>query len=298
MFRRIILPIQIVVLLATWVSAQSAPVKLEWKFTAGEKYAVTMNQNISQSVTIHDTPMKTSNSTTTYMTWNVNKVLDDGSADMACTIDRMEMSVDIPNQEKIEVDTDKPGNNEGLGKQFEEMFAPMINKTMKQVMSTAGKISDVEIPENMFGGMAANPMMAQMMNPKQMGDMITKSSPVFPAKALAVGDSWDQESTSDTPVGKMHMKSKYTYSGPSKSEGKDVHQVDVKSEMQFEANEGSPIQVTVTDQDITGSLFFDVKSGKLHSNVMEQKMLMTVKAGPQEMKQEMTQSLTGSFQRK
>ena len=298
MFRRVLLTVYIVSLLASFSAAQSAPAKLAWKFTKGEKYVVTMNQDIKQSVKIHETPLETSNSTTTYMTWTVDQVLEDGSADMTCVIDRMEMAVDIPNQGKVEIDTDKPGAGEGLAKQFEEMFAPMVNKTMKQVMSSQGKISKVEIPDEMFEGMNANPMMAKMMNAKQMGEMIKKSSPVFPANALAVEESWDQESITETPVGNMHMKSKYIYRGPAKADGMDVHQIDVVANLEFEAPEGSPISIKIDEQDIKGALFFDIKSGKLHSNSMNQKMKMEVKAGGQEMKQEMTQTLTGTFVRK
>ena len=114
MFRRVLLTVYIVSLLASFSAAQSKSAKLAWKFTKGEKYAVTMNQDIKQSVEIHETPLETSNSTTTYMTWTVDQVLEDGSADMTCVIDRVEMAVDIPNQGKVEIDTDKPGAGEGL----------------------------------------------------------------------------------------------------------------------------------------------------------------------------------------
>ena len=130
-----------------------------------------------------------------------------------------------------------------------------------------------------------------MMSAEQMGEMMQKISPVFPAKPLQEGDSWNAKSEVKTPVGSMKVDSKYTYEGPVQIDGKELHSIKVEMEMDFEAPEGGPA-IKFGDQSSTGVMLFDNDQGRLVRSDVEQTFTLKVEAAPgQVLEQKITQKM-------
>ena len=147
----------LVLIMAAWATAQTATeegVKIRWDFESGQEYKVEMQQQMSQEMEIHGQTVKTSNDSNTYMTWKVNEVDGEGNAKIETKIERMTMDMEAPMM-TIKFDSDSEEELEGQAKNFVDMLKPMIGKTMKQMMNANGKVTEVEIPEEMFAGVQA-----------------------------------------------------------------------------------------------------------------------------------------------
>jgi len=68
-----------------------------------------------------------------------------------------------------------------------------------------------------------------MMGKEAMEKLIKNASPVFPADPIAVGHTWNQETTTPMPggLGEMQLESTYTYKGRETVEGKELEVIDI-----------------------------------------------------------------------
>jgi hypothetical protein len=266
--------------------------KIRWKFKAGQKYKLEMKQQMTQSMTVQGNPMKTTNDTTTYMTWNVKDVDQDGVALIESTVERMTMSMNTP-MGKVEIDSDNEQDAPGMATQIGSVIRPMVGVKMTQKMTPRGEISDVEIPDEALAGLKKSPMGESAMNADQIKEMSTKVSPIFPEGDLKIGDTWNQSSENSLPIGKIKIDNTYKYEGTTTVDDRLAHRIGITMKMDFPAAEG--VDIKVTDQDTKGTLFFDQQQGKIIKSEVDQDMTLHITAGGHEMDQRIEQKMTATF---
>jgi len=213
------------------------------------------------------------------MLWKVDEVDEAGIATVNSEIERMTISMDGP-QGKFDIDTASEEELEGNAAKVAEQVTQLVGKKFSQKMNSQGKILSVDMPDEVGSG---NPMLSK----EAMSQLVKNASPVFPDKPVAVGESWDQESTTAMPggMGGMKIKSTYTYKGTEELEGKKYDLIDIGMELQFEPPEGSPFEISITSQDTKGKMYFDSVKGHTYKIDVDQNMVMEVKAGPQTINQ-------------
>lgn len=279
------------------VSAQATAQEatLRWKFVKGQKYQLKMEQAMTQQMEMQGQPMKTSNNTTTYMTWRVDDVDAAGTASITSTIDRFVMEMDAPMVGQVQVDTDKEQDADGMATQLGGMLRPLVGVEFKQKMSPRGEISEVNIPDGAFAGMQG-PLGQMGMNAQQIEDMCEKVSPKFPAGALEVGQTWKDQSVSETPAGKVEVANDYTYEGTTTVHDRMAHRIGIETKMTFsEGPNALGMTIKVTEQDTTGAMFFDVEKGQMIESDVDQKMQLKITAAGHDIQQRMQQKVHATF---
>ena len=152
-------------------------------------------------------------------------------------------------------------------------------------MRTDGKVFDVELPDGLRE-VLKNPQMAMMFSEKSFQDMTSKGSMVFPEPNLEIGHSWNVSETMEMAMIKINTSTEYTYRGVADVDGKPLHIIVGKLSMDFP--EGN---IEITDEDATITLYFDGVAGRTVKTELNQKMTMVVNAGPQEIAQNLTQTM-------
>jgi hypothetical protein len=254
---------------------QSGTTNLAWQLPVGRKIDVVMKQTMEMKQKVAQQEIGTEMVSTNYMNWEVDKVDDAGIATVNSEIQRMTISMDSP-QGKFDVDTSSEEELEGTAATVAEQISGLIGERFSQTMNTQGKILSVDMPEEVAAG---NPMMSK----EALSQLIKNASPVFPDKPVAVGETWQQESTTAMPggMGGMKIVSTYTYKGTEELDGKKLDLIDIAMEMEFQAPEDSPVKIEIASQDTKGRMHFDSVNGYTHKIDVDQNMVMAVTAGPQ-----------------
>lgn len=278
-----------ILLLADPCWAQTEQTNLVWQLPVGRAIDVTMTQTMEMEQTVGQQSLKTEMVSTNYMIWEVAGVDDAGIATVNSEIKRMTVSMDGP-QGKFDIDTDSEEELEGMAAKVAGQVTGLVGKKFSQTMNVQGKIISIEIPDEVAAG---NPVMSK----EALSQLMKNASPVFPDKPVSVGETWTQESVTAMPggIGGMNINSTYTYKGTEKIEDKSFDLVEIAMEMQFEAPEGSPFKIEITDQDTKGRMHFDSVNGHTRKIDVDQKMVMKVTAGPQTIDQKIHSRTEADF---
>ena len=175
-------------------------------------------------------------------------------------MDRMQMSMTIPGQPQIEIDTDDDSAS-GLGQLIANIVKPMIGKDIKVVMDERGKIVDFKMPAGALKGLESNPMLQGFLSEETLKQMTTNGSPVFPKRPSTRGINGRNEFTVDTPIGDMTTKAEYEYQGEGSKDGKSLDKIGVKMTMEFGKSKNPALgQIEIVNQNNTGTTWFDADS--------------------------------------
>lgn len=262
-------------MLSNSLLAQTEQTNLAWQLPVGRTIDIVMTQTMEMNQKVAEQELSTEMVSTNYMLWKIVDVDDAGIATVDSKINRMTISMDGP-QGKFDIDTESEEELEGIAAVVAQQVTQLVGKKFSQKMNAQGKIISLEMPDEVADG---NPMISK----EAMSQLIKNASPVFPDKPVAVGESWQQESTTAMPggLGGMNIDSTYTYKGTEEVDGKSLDLIEITMEMQFEAIEGSPVAIDITSQDTKGRMFFDSISGHTEKIDVDQNMVMEVTVGPQ-----------------
>ncbi len=258
---------------------QTNSTNLAWQLPVGRTIDVVMKQTMDMKQNVAGQELGSEMVSTNFMLWQVDKIDDAGIATVSSEIQRMTISMDSP-QGKFDIDTQSPEELEGTAANVAEAVTQFVGKKFSQTMNLQGKVLSVDMPDEIA---ASNPMMSK----ESLSQLIKNASPVFPDKPVAVGESWNQESTSVMPggMGSMKINSTYTYAGSEKIDGEDLDLIDITIELQFESQEGLPIKFEITSQNSKGRILFDSVKGHTHKVNIDQEMVIEVTVGPQKIDQ-------------
>ncbi len=292
MIRFTVMALLATLMLPTSSFGQSDTAKLAWQLPVGRKIDVVMKQTMDMRQIVGGQELGTKMVSTNYMLWEVDKVdkVDDASiATVNSEIERMTISMDGP-QGKFDIDTDSEEEPEGDAAKVAEQVTELVGKKFSQKMNAQGKILSVDMPDEIALG---NPMMSK----EAFSQLIKNASPVFPDKPVAVGETWNQESTTAMPSGMGGMKiiSTYTYKGTEEIKGKTLDLIDIAMEMEFQGPIDSPVKIEITNQATKGRMHFDSMKGHTDNIEIDQNMVMEVTAGPQTIIQKIRSRTNGTF---
>lgn len=236
------------------------------------------------------------------VSWKVDNVADDGSAELTQTIDRVRIKAESSMIGDMDYDSDVKGE-EPASPLWETMKGPigaMVKSDFHLKVSPAGKVSDIKLPEKLEAifkeqaGRRGGP--GQAMNPlgkEQVVQTIERSFAALPDKPIAEKGTWKQKVSNKLGrAGTQHATMTYTLAKVEKKGEDDVAVIDNTSQVAFEPMEGSDIDAEITEQKGAGTLSFDVTKGKALESKFVQKLILKIVARDNEIVQDFTTTTT------
>ncbi len=254
------------------------------KFKEGDVFKVTMNQDTKQTISVMGRDQEMPMNMVMTMTWNVKKVNADKTFEMTQTIDRVQMTMNLPGQGAMKYDSDSKEAAAGpLAAMLGGLFKPMIKTEFKQKMDPRGEILEVKIPDEALKGLSSNPLLKKFFSKEAMKEMVTKMSPVLPEQAIDKGFSWSSKVETPAPFGKMVITSKYTYEGEEQRDNKTLDKFSLSVNMAIDASGDAAAGASfkVQSQKSSGTLYFDSEAGYFVSNSIKQDMTLGGQAAGQ-----------------
>lgn len=270
-------------------------VLFRWKLPQGRKFIAETNLEITQG------PEGTSNPSTQKLlmrqVWEVKEIKPDGRVELTTTLESAKFDMNIPGIGIVEMDTDKPAEQEtGFAAQLGKMFRPMIETPCEYEMSPNGKVTRVAIPESVLKGFQDIPLGRFMKS--ILTESIVKDYPVFPDEAIGPQHAWERKNTIETPEGTFEETSKFTYAGTAEFNGRTLHRF-TRSLTKGAAQGENPLKakVSITSQKTEGTLLFDNELGYIASSELEQQRKMSIEiAGQPKNETFLIQTMKTSFQ--
>jgi hypothetical protein len=263
---------------------------LRWKFTKGEKLTYRMVQKNESRAEPPGAVPATTMAQTIDMTWEVKDVSPAGDATMDQTVDRIVFEMKGPGGD-ARFDTGQAGKAEGVAAALEPLFRGMVGSPIGLTMTARGEVKDVKVPAKIVEAMKSVPGAAAaggMLSEEGFKSMTSQASLNLPAQPVARGFKWNDTKHVDLPFGRMNMKVSYTYEGPTGPDDRIASSVAVD----LEPKEGQPFTIKITDQEGKGSFRFDSKAGMLKGSEMNQTLKMEIKAGEQQLVQNVVTTVT------
>jgi hypothetical protein len=282
------------VLAVTAVSAAGADTTLRWKFNKDKPYHYVLTQGMEMNTKQQDKIVNTQKmSQLSEVTWKVNSVKSDGSAEMTQILDRMQIKVETPNG-NFEVDSNKKaqGNEEGPIAAIRTMIDGIVGAPIDIVMSARGEVVSIKVPDKVMDALKSAGPLGQAFTEKGMKQLFEQSSMLLPEKPVSPGTTWVQKRSLETAgMGNMDIDTTYTDKGevPGKP---DLRSIDGEVKMRFNQPENSPVSVKVTSQDNAAKFLFNTTVGHLTRSEIKQVMTMEISTQGQTFNQDLTQTVS------
>ncbi|MCH8828024.1 MAG: hypothetical protein IID45_00445 [Planctomycetes bacterium] len=275
-------------------SSADAQTKLAWKFKAGEKLNYSMVQKMNTATTVQGRNIEMKMNQTMDMVWKISKVETNGTASIAQTITRIRFVRQAGPLNKMEYDSDKlqAGGNPAL-QPMTKIFDALVGQEFTLKMSPLGKITDIKMPKkflNAIQGAGAGGIPG-MMNKDTFKEMIGKASIIFPASGVTRGKTWNQTFEMKAPFGNIKVATAYKYLGTTRKGGATLARISVVPKITFTPKLGALIKVDLLKQEGSGTILFDINSGRLVGSSLKQKMVMKLQIGGQSFEQTIDQTV-------
>lgn len=271
--------------------AQAAD-SLGWKFKAGEKVQYAISNASHRLIDAGGAEFDIDFNFTTDVTWAVDKVNDDGSAELTQTIDRVQLKVNTPFTGEFGYDSSDKESPAPEGPIWERMgpaIEKMVGGQFKVKVTKRGEVTEVTLPEDLLaiikeqaeagggggGGAGALFMGGDMFGEKAMKATIQRGIVIFPESADKEWSNLVEEKMGEFAT--MKYDTKYTHSGTEKKDGKELQKIDSKTEMTLELADGAEdgdVILELIEQEGSGMILFDAAAGQTVSSTSVQKNSM------------------------
>jgi len=266
---------------------------LGWKFKEGEKVNYAVSNASHRLIDAGGAEFDVDFAFITDVTWTVDKVADDGSAELTQTIDRVQLKVNTPFTGEFAYDskaTDQPALEGPIWERMGPVIEKMVGGEFKVKVTKRGEVTEVTLPEALAevvkeqaeaagggggGGAGALFMGGNMFGEKAMKDTIQRGIVIFPESP---GSEWNnivEEGMGEFAV--IKYDTKYTQAGTESKNGKELQKIEAKTEMTLElaeaADDGDVI-IELIEQDGSGTILFDAEAGLTVESTSVQKNVM------------------------
>lgn len=267
---------------------------LRWKFKQGDTLQYVSRSKSDVVVDASGVEFDISSGQTMDLTWKINKVNDDGSAEVSQRIDRLQLLINSPLTGEFrfdskeaakegEEDKDNKQQAPGPGGQIAERFLPllksMIGQSFTMKISPRGEVTDIKLPEKMSealkkqdsgnnggGGSFFALLLGGGFSEDGIKQLIQRSVTLLPEKVPSSDTSWTQEFSSKLgKIGVQKNATKFSYEGVEEHDGKKLAKLSTDEEITLELNDNpdANFELEIAKQEAKGTIFFDNQTGRL-----------------------------------
>lgn len=268
--------------------------QLTWKFEPGRKLEIVTDQSITMNMDFSVQQITSATNNLSRSTWHIQSIDEEGLAESEMTIERMKLEIDS-NGTVIQYDSDSEEPLDEMFAELGETIDAIIGQSIRYKVSPQGKVSDVQVPEDMFQEQA-NPMFQAFMNPQMFAEMTKNSTLFFPNPNPQVGDTWEDSSEIDMNMFVLTTRTQYQYLGvEDRSEG-PVHVIGVTITQEY--SDSDEMEVEIVEQKTNSKIYFDGINGYLVGSVLNQDMQMNMSVAGQVIDQRVQQKTEVKVTRK
>ncbi|MDA7880082.1 hypothetical protein N9B31_03320 [Mariniblastus sp.] len=255
-----------------------------WKLKANDRFIIELNQTSKSNTTVDSRETSVESKTEIEMSWEVSKVDSKGNATIRQTITGINLLVNGFTRKKkgetgsplleVVVNTSNPAKTSKQGKQLLKQIQPLLNIPIDVVMSPTGEIDVKDSTEvaKLLNKLPNTQNLRQLFSPAGLKEMMGASSVILP-QPLSIGQTWNQQSKTDTAMGAMEQTETYTYLRNRDGEQGQVAEFSVATELKpldsTSDQQGSSLQGELLSFGGSGTLLLDIENGYFSNSKLQ-----------------------------
>jgi len=254
--------------------AASAETLLRWKFAAGEQWQVSVDQRTTTETTGAGKPTGIDITLQMVMTWKINSVDDQGTAQIIQRIERFAVTMKSGTAEPIEYASDSEKKPSGPAADIAAAVAPVVGAEFTVTITGRGAIRDVKLSESTAAAFAAIDSQAfgKMFSPEGIARLLSQAAVEFPEAAIDSGGNWSATSSEPSRLGTLVQERTYTLAEPQELAGKQLERIDIAGTLEIKPSDASPSELKLLAQSLAGTMLFDLEAGRLSKSESTQKL--------------------------
>lgn len=247
---------------------------LRWKLKAGEEFVATIDQKSEIASTLGGAaPTVMTLEAGLEMTWNVDDIDEQGTAEITQRFKRLRMKLEMPKSGAISYDSASDTKPTGDAKAIAAAIEPLLAAEFHIKLSPRGEITSVELGEEaqkVVEGLDAASPLKGLLSKEGLSNILKQSLVILPEEEVKSGDTWQREASLSTALGKFKQTTAYKLQPPDDA-AVDVARIESNSELQLEQPGAS--KATLKEQQQKGMIRFDHAAGRLRSAEVEQELV-------------------------
>ncbi len=283
--------------LALLIVSSAQADNLRWKFKTDEPLSYVLERKLDGKINLSGAEIAFTLEMIFDTTWKATAVADDGDADVALTVDRIQITMNSPLFGKMAYDSTAEKEPEGqVWQQMKPTMTAMLGQEFTVKVSPLGAIEDIQLPKKLADALAQQEIGenrrqgfgigGNSFNEKGIKELITKAMLPLPEE-IGEDTNWMQTFENDIPqMGKQITETTFTVAGVEKKDGKELTKISAVTELLFEPSENPRADLEIIEQDASATIYFDGGAGHLVKSEGKQDVSMEI-TGPQEITQEM-----------
>jgi hypothetical protein len=258
--------------------APRAKAELAWKFEPGQTLRYEFSQKTDQTVSDASNEERRLTELRIGTTWRVASVADDGTAEIAMTVDHVHAEVKAGPTTTLYDSREKKAEGPGASL-LGDLYGATVGASYRLKIDPRGQISVVGFPdkvEDVQRG-SLSPSLADggsLFSDKGVKNLLGQVIPLLPEGPVADGQTWVGEL--EFPAGELRMKVATTYSLAA-IEG-DLARLSGAIVTGVQPRQSSPLRIAVKGQSGKGEYRFDTKAGRLDDSKIEQTVELSLEA--------------------
>jgi hypothetical protein len=258
--------------------AAGEKVALKWKFEKDKPFYQEMTTKTQQDMQVMGMPVKQTQDQTFYFSWTFKEEDKDKNNVIVQKIEGVKLSISVAGNPITFDSTNPTGANTALS----EFFRALVGSEFRLTLDKDGKVVKVEGRDDFLKKLTqANQQMEgllkQILSEEALKQMADPTFGITPPNDVAKGDTWTRESKLNLgPIGAYKGSYKYKYEGQDEK-NKDLAKISVETTLTYEPPGDTAAQLPfkikeakLTSKNGKGTIFFDVKKGRLEKS--EQKI--------------------------
>ena len=250
---------------------------LRWRVQPGENRTYTMQQEAKSTTTAAGAKSTTSTTTSTIVSWDVQKVGDDGAAQVRQSIKHLVMKMNMPGLENVSYDSAAPDAevNPVLAASIATM-KPLLDTPWIFTMNEQGKITEMSGTEKLDTAaleVTQRAKVAALPSNKHTAEQVSAVLPETPVKP---GQTWEVNNVVNSPIGQLTTHSTYTFIGTVVTDGRSLKKISLSGDLSLEPFAVAPAKMEMKAGTLNGTILFDNDKGYLVDQQSTVSMTVTI----------------------
>jgi hypothetical protein len=269
---------------ASSLAAEDQPLLLRWKFQPGDRFHARLTQETESKTVANDKTFVMRLLLALEMDWQVRDVDSDGTAQVTFAFTRFQLRSTTPDGKTTTYDSHEAADESNAEiKSLHAALQPLLRSRVNVTMSARGEIMGVQVPadtDSLLRGDETLARLRSLFTPDSLRTTLRPALGVLPEPAVAIGQTWETQSQTTTPLGTIRLASEYRYAGatpaaewPADFAAPPPAKITMTAKATLDKPADAPLPPDTKPSLLSGIYLFDAAAGHLVQSQITQSLI-------------------------
>jgi hypothetical protein len=262
-------------------AATDSPVPLRWHLAAGDQFVVAFSQKMQTISAIGNRALRMQVEMGAELLWKVEDVQASGDMRIEQTISRLQMRLTRSDgTDPIQYDSAATERPRGPARDIAAAVKPLVGTTSTLTMNPRGEILSAQLSpdtEEALEELKDSEQVLHLFSAEGLSEVLRQVMPMLPAEPVTAGQTWEVAHKTTLAAGVVAQTTQLTYRGPEEKDGRTLQRIDQTATSKLqpppEAAEAGAKKITVKEQKLSGTVWFDSQAGRFDSGALTQELV-------------------------